>query len=165
MIAGTTKRRALGGTWSWRLRVSINAPRSTAERWCDITTPRAASTKATQLQSAPSSSKEAPLGVAIQDAEEGIKAGKKRHEQRHQEATTDDDGNINEQAGGASVEHIAEAAGNNKRQARPPTDHYEKLLEESCPNHTYVVKHKLRDYSLMKSFMATASLPPGHGGR
>jgi hypothetical protein len=38
-------------------------------------------------------------------------------------------------------------------------DHLEKLLKESCPNHAYAIKHKLRDYSLMKSFMATRYLP------
>jgi hypothetical protein len=47
--------------------------------------------------------------------------------------------------------------GNSKHQARPATDHYKKLLEGSCPNHTYVVKQKLRDCILMKSFMATGS--------
>jgi hypothetical protein len=38
-------------------------------------------------------------------------------------------------------------------------DHLEKLLEESCPNHACAIKQKLRDYSLMKSFMATRYLP------
>jgi hypothetical protein len=38
-------------------------------------------------------------------------------------------------------------------------DHFEKLLEESCLNHAYVIKHKLQNYSLMKSFMAMGSLP------
>jgi hypothetical protein len=40
-------------------------------------------------------------------------------------------------------------------------DHFEKLLEESCLNHAYAAKHKLQDCSLMKSFMATGSLPQG----
>jgi hypothetical protein len=40
-------------------------------------------------------------------------------------------------------------------------DHFEKLLKESCLNPVYAIKHKLRDYSLMKSFMATRSLPWG----
>jgi hypothetical protein len=62
---------------------------------------------------------------------------------------------------GTSAKHTVEVAGNNKLQARLPTAHFEKLLEELCPNHAYAVKHKLRDYSLMKSFMATRSLPRG----
>jgi hypothetical protein len=59
------------------------------------------------------------------------------------------------------VEHAIEATGNSKRQAWPPTDHFEKLIEESCPNHAYAIKHNLRDYGPMKSFMAMASLPWG----
>jgi hypothetical protein len=55
--------------------------------------------------------------ITIQGTEEGIKAIKERHKQCHQEATTDDDGGINEQAGGASTEHTTEAAGNSKRHA------------------------------------------------
>jgi hypothetical protein len=40
-------------------------------------------------------------------------------------------------------------------------DHFEKLLEETCPNHSYPVKHKLRDCSMMKSFMTSGSLSRG----
>jgi hypothetical protein len=50
------------------------------------------------------------------------------------------------------------AAGSDKRQVRPSTDYFEKLLEETCPNHTYLVKQKLRDYDMMKIFMASGSL-------
>jgi hypothetical protein len=64
-------------------------------------------------------------------------------------------------SGGTSMEHVTEVMGNSKHQARLPTYHFEKLLEESCPNHAYFIKHKLRDYNLMKSFMAIGSLPRG----
>jgi hypothetical protein len=37
-------------------------------------------------------------------------------------------------------------------------DHFEKHLEETCPNHAYPVNHKLRDYGMMKNFMASGSL-------
>jgi hypothetical protein len=40
-------------------------------------------------------------------------------------------------------------------------DHFKKLLEETCPNHAYSIKHKLRYCSLMKCFMTTGSLPRG----
>jgi hypothetical protein len=64
-------------------------------------------------------------------------------EPRHQEATTDDDSSINEQADGPNAAHVAEAAGSSKCLARSPMDHFESLLEEVCPNHAYAVKHKL----------------------
>jgi hypothetical protein len=38
--------------------------------------------------------------------------------------------------------------------------HFEKLLEETCPNHAHSIKHKL-DCNLMKSFVTTGSLPRG----
>jgi hypothetical protein len=39
------------------------------------------------------------------------------------------------------------------RQACPPTTHFERLLEEACPNHVYPIKHKLKDCDMMKNFM------------
>jgi hypothetical protein len=40
-----------------------------------------------------------------------------------------------------------------KGQAWHPTDHFEKLLETTCPNHTYHVKHKLKECTMMKNYM------------
>jgi hypothetical protein len=71
---------------------------------------------------------------------------------------TDDFGNINKQAGGSGTEHATTVVGSSKRQAQPPTDHFDKLLEETCPNPAYPIKHKLRDCGMMKSFMASGSL-------
>jgi hypothetical protein len=82
-------------------------------------------------------------GIAIQGAKEGAKVAKKRHKQQHQESTIDDDDDINEQANGPSVVHATEVAGSGKRQTRPPMDHFERLLEEACLNHTYAIKDKL----------------------
>jgi hypothetical protein len=54
--------------------------------------------------------------------------------------------------------HTMVVAGGGKRQPRPPTNHFKKLLEETCPNHTYPVKQKLRDCGMMKNIMASGSL-------
>jgi hypothetical protein len=48
-----------------------------------------------------------------------------------------------------------------KHQARLPTDHFKKLHEETCPNHAYHIKNKLRDCGMMKNFMASGSLARG----
>jgi hypothetical protein len=87
--------------------------------------------------------------------------GKKRRKQHHQEVATDDNDDINERASGSSIERAVEAISSSKRQARPPIDHFEKLLKERCLNHAYPIKHKLRDYGPMKSFMTTRSLSRG----
>jgi hypothetical protein len=42
-----------------------------------------------------------------------------------------------------------------------PTYHFERLLEEACPNHVYPIKHKLRDCGMMKNFMVLGSLTQG----
>jgi hypothetical protein len=48
---------------------------------------------------------------------------------------------------------VATAKRDFKRQTRPPKDHFEKLLEATCPHHPYPVKHKLRDCTMMRKFM------------
>jgi hypothetical protein len=40
----------------------------------------------------------------------------------------------------------------------PPTDHYESLLKEACPNQTYHVKQNLKDCDMMKNFMTLGYL-------
>jgi hypothetical protein len=40
-------------------------------------------------------------------------------------------------------------------------DHFERLLEETCSNPAYPIKHKLKDCGLMKSFLTIGSLSPG----
>jgi hypothetical protein len=74
---------------------------------------------------------------------------------------TDSDGGNGKQAVSSVVAHVVAAAGSDKRQAWPPMDRFEKLLEETCPNHAYPIKHKLRDYDMMKNFMASVSLTWG----
>jgi hypothetical protein len=40
-------------------------------------------------------------------------------------------------------------------------DHFEKIVEATYPNHRYPIKHKLRDYTMMKRFMPSAGTSPG----
>jgi hypothetical protein len=41
---------------------------------------------------------------------------------------------------------------------RPPIDHFEKLLEVTCLNHMFPIKHKLKECSMMKNYMAMGCL-------
>jgi hypothetical protein len=86
----------------------------------------------------PSKGKEASPDVVIHSAE----GGKKRCKQCPQGC-------------------IAPATDRDKRQARPPTNHFKRLLNEACPNHAYPVRHKLKDCDMMKSFMISGSLTRG----
>jgi hypothetical protein len=56
------------------------------------------------------------------------------------------------------VRHISTATHSDKHQAGPPTDHFQRVLEEACPNHTYPIRHKLKDCGMMTSFMTSQSL-------
>jgi hypothetical protein len=139
---------------------SVGTIKNTIKVMCSIAAQYAVGNEAAQLHPAPSSSGEASPDIIIQDAEEGAKGSKKRRKQPHQETTlmTDDDCGNNKQVGSSSVVHTTATAGSGKHQVRPPIDHFEKLLEETCLNHTYPVKHKLRDCDMMKNFMALGSL-------
>jgi hypothetical protein len=59
------------------------------------------------------------------------------------------------------VRRISTVACRDKREVRPPTDHVKRLLEEAYANHAYPVKHKLRDYGMLRSFMTSRSLTWG----
>jgi hypothetical protein len=37
----------------------------------------------------------------------------------------------------------------NRCQVRPRTDHFKRLLEKAFPNHTYPIKHKLKECGMM----------------
>jgi hypothetical protein len=54
-----------------------------------------------------------------------------------------------------------EVVGSSKHQARPPKDHFEKLLKETCPNHAYPIKHKLMNCGPIENFMTMGSLSRG----
>jgi hypothetical protein len=42
-----------------------------------------------------------------------------------------------------------------------PADHFENLLEVTCPNLAYHVKHKLKECSMMKNYMTTGGVAKG----
>jgi hypothetical protein len=58
----------------------------------------------------------------------------------------------------SNMEYIMTTGRSVKHQARSPTDHFERLIEEACPNHVYPIKHKLKVINMMKNFMTSRSL-------
>jgi hypothetical protein len=137
---------------------SVDTIKETTEELCSVTTLYAVSNKVTQLHSGPSSSRGASPNIVILDAEEG---GKKKCRQCRQETATtanDDDG-INTQVGSSVMACVVAIADSSNRQARSPTNHFEKLLEETCLNHAYRIKHKLRDCGMLKNFIGSGLSP------
>jgi hypothetical protein len=54
--------------------------------------------------------------------------------------------------------HISTTMPSGRRLVRTPTDYMKRLHEEACPNHAYPIRHKLKDCSMMRSFMTSGSL-------
>jgi hypothetical protein len=91
----------------------------------------------------PNSGEGAPSGVATHSGREGTKGIKKRCKQRLQGAmtTTDNDDSNDGEASDSGMMCISTTARSDKREARLPTDHFKRLLEEACPNHPNPVRH------------------------
>jgi hypothetical protein len=95
-----------------------------------------------------------PSDIATHDTQEGTEGGKKRRMQRLQGTTTVTNGNDHE-ADGSSLRHISAAARSDKHRVRPRTDHFKRLLKKACPSHAYLIRHKLKDCDMMRSFMTS----------
>jgi hypothetical protein len=79
----------------------------------------------------------------------------------HRIAIVASNGGGDEEAKVSSEECIVAAKHNFKCQTRPPKDRLEKLLEVTCQHHSYPVKHKLKDYTMMKNFMTLGTFSKG----
>jgi hypothetical protein len=75
--------------------------------------------------------------------------------------TTYCDDDDDKEADGSDEEHVTTAERDLKPQAWQSTDHFEKLLEATYPNHAYPIKHKLKECSMMKNYMTTGALAVG----
>jgi hypothetical protein len=110
-----------------------------------------------------SSDKEAPSDVAAYCTQDGIKAKNKRRKKCCLGTMTmtrrgDDRG---WEAGGSGVGQVSTVVHGNRCLVRPPTNHFKMLLEKACPNHAYLIKHKLKDCGMMQSFITSGSLTWG----
>jgi hypothetical protein len=61
-------------------------------------------------------------------------------------------------ADNSNMEHVVTNVCSVKRQDQPLIDYFESLLERACHNHVYPIKHKLKDYGMMKSVTILGSL-------
>jgi hypothetical protein len=88
----------------------------------------------------------------------GSKGGNKgQKRQPHHVTVVASNGGGGEGAGDSSEEYVEATKCNFKGQTRPPKVHFKKLLEATCPHHSYPIKHKLKDCTLMKKFMMSGA--------
>jgi hypothetical protein len=139
-------------------------PKTTNEL-LDITTRHASSEEVvgvvfvqSSAKAALSGSRGAPTMATDKGARRGArsdKRGSKRQTQRVAVATSYDEGNNDKDISDSDEELVTTAECDSKAQARQPTDHFKKLLEATCPNHTYPVKHRLKECTMMKNYITT----------
>jgi hypothetical protein len=65
------------------------------------------------------------------------------------------------EAGGSSMGCNLMAAPSDKHPMRPPRDHIKRLHVVACPNHVFPVRHKLKDYGMMRCFKTLGTLTWG----
>jgi hypothetical protein len=95
--------------------------------------------------------------VATSDAGEGTSSRSKRRKKQGKRRRRDDEDNF--------VAVADKKKGGAKPPKTPPTkDHFEKLLEQPCPNHDTPVKHKMKDCNLMKKWVKGTLRTEGAGG-
>jgi hypothetical protein len=126
-------------------------------RW-PYTTPTHVSREVT-----PSNDNEVPSDNAAHHAQDSVKSGNKRHKQCPLGTTTiaSNDEDHGWEAGSSGKGHISATMHSGRRLARTHIVYFKRLLEEACPNHAYLIRHKLKDCGMMRSFMTSGSLTWG----
>jgi hypothetical protein len=156
----------------WKLHPDerVDIFRYTTKEPRSITNPYATDNEAVALhptqgskEATASSSNEVSSDVVVHSTKDGTKGGKKRHKQHPHGATTTTDHYDDNcgKVGGSDTGRVVTTAHGDKRQVRLPTYHFRRLPGEACPNHAYPIRHKLKDFNMMKSFMISRSFTRG----
>jgi hypothetical protein len=105
----------------------------------------------------PGGSRAVPSITTGKGSKKGAKGGKKGSKWHPRWVTIATSNNDNDkETDDDEQEYIMTAERDFKRQARQPKDHFQKLLEVVYPNHTYPVKHRLKDYTMIKKNVMTS---------
>jgi hypothetical protein len=142
----------------------------TTKKFLDITTQDTTDEEAVEaaftlgsVGMATGSGQAAPTKNSIKSAKKSAKGGKKGQKHRlHYFATVASNGSNREETDNCGEEFMATAKRDFKWWTWPPKDHFEKIFEAACLHHPYPIKHKLRNYTMMKKFMTSGA--PSSGG-
>jgi hypothetical protein len=110
----------------------------------------------------PDSGRAAPSKATCKGTKKGTKGSKKGQKRLPRRvAVTTGDNNDNKEMDDSTEEYVVTTKRDFKRQARQPKNNLEKLLEATCPTHTYPIKHMVKYCTMMKSFMTSGTLSKG----
>jgi hypothetical protein len=108
------------------------------------------------------SGRTAPPNITVSSTKKDAKGRKKGQKCcPHHLATMANNGKIGKEIENSDEEFMVATEHDFKWHTRPPKEHFEKILEASCPHHLFPVKHKLKDCTMMKRFMSSVGTPPG----
>jgi hypothetical protein len=104
----------------------------------------------------------APYEATTKSVRIGGKSGKNGQKRcpRHVVVAASND-NSDDKGSDSDEGYVIAAEHDFKRQARLPKNLFAKLLEETSPYHSYPVRHKPRDYTMMRNFMALGAFSKG----
>jgi hypothetical protein len=141
----------------------------TTKELLDIATQHASGEEAVRLtfvlgnvKAATSGSRAAPSKATIKGAKKGAKGSKKGQKWSPWHISIAASNAFNdEKANDSGEEYVLNIEHNFKHQMWQSRDHFEKLLKATYPNHSYPVKNKLKDYTMMKFFMMLGAFSKG----
>jgi hypothetical protein len=141
-------------------------PPKTTKELLDIATRHASSEEAVgagfvlgNRKTAISCSRAAPSKATIKSTRKGAKGGKKGQKWHPRcVAIMASDDSDEGKADDSSKEYVTAIKHDFKHKVWQQKDHFKKLHKATRPNHSYPVKHKLKDYTVMKNFMTSADL-------
>jgi hypothetical protein len=111
------------------------------------------------MQKQPLAAVEQHQSKATDKGAKGGKKGQKRHLRCITIVASDD--SDSEKAGNSDEEYVTIIERDIKHQAQQSKDHFKKLIEATCPDHSYPIKHKLKDCTMMKKFMTSWAFSKG----
>jgi hypothetical protein len=145
-------------------------PKTTKELF-DITTQHASGEEAIRAvfiqgngKAVPVDSQGSPRKTASKGAKRSTKGSKRGPKWRPQwiaVTTSYDEGDNNKEADDSDEEHVTATKHDFKRQARQPTNHFEKFLKATYPNHAYPARHNIKEWSVMKHYTTMGDLTKG----
>jgi hypothetical protein len=141
-------------------------PPKTTKELLDIATRHASSEEAVgagfvlgNMKTAVSSSRAAPSKATVKSTRKGAKGGKKGQKWHPRcVAIMASDDNDEEKADDSGKEYVMAVKHDFKHKTWQQKDHFKKLHKATRPNHSYLVKHKLKDCTVMKNFMTSVAL-------
>jgi hypothetical protein len=110
----------------------------------------------------PDGSRATPSKATDKGIKKGVKGSKKEEKWHPRRVVVTTSGNDDDkEADDFDEGYVAATKHDFKRQVRQSKDHFEKLHEAACLNHTYPIKYKLKNCTMMKIFMTSGALSKG----